>query len=222
MRTSRAIFVMAATTVIWLPSFSAVKQPDGDSQVLGQAGRPGPAGGPAKDPAKGPAVLDRIAAVVGGHVITESEVVEEVRITQFLNGQKLDLSPAARRAAAERLVDQQLIRDEMQIGSYREPRETAVDATLAEFRAQHFGGSEAAMRASLQKYGLSESDLKRHLLWQIAAVRFTNSRFHVGIPTGPQAPATVANPASVEQQLNAWLKEKRESTNIRLFQEALQ
>lgn len=161
------------------------------------------------------AVVDRIAVVVGSDVITESEVIEEVRMTEFLNGQRLDLSPALRRAAAERLADQEIIRDEMRIGNYPEPRDANVDATLAEFRAQRFGGSEAAMRASLQKYGLTESDLKKHLRRQLAALRFTNSRFHAGIPGAPQQ-------ATVEQQLDAWLKEKRQSTRIQFFQEAFQ
>lgn len=165
-------------------------------------------------------VVDRIAVVVGNQVITESEVLEDIRITQFMNGQKLDLSPAARRTAAQRLADQELIREEMQVGGYPQPREAAVDATLSTFRTQRFGGSEPALRASLLKYGLTETDLKQHLRWQIAALRFTNTRFHSGIPTGPQ-PKGTAPTASVEQQLDAWLKEKREGTTIRFLDEAL-
>ena len=72
--------------------------------------------------------IDRIAVVVGNQVITESEVILEARLTAFLNGQPLDLSAAPRRAAAERLVDQQLIRSEMQVGGYPMPPETAGDA----------------------------------------------------------------------------------------------
>ncbi len=166
------------------------------------------------------AVVDRIAAVVGNDVITESEVIEEVRMTEFLNGQPLDVSPAERRAAAERMVDQQLIRDEMQIGNYSEPSESAVEATLAEFRRQRFAGDDAAMRASLQAYELTEDDLKKHLRWQLAAVRFANVRFHSGIPAGPQQSGASAKPATVTQQLDAWLKEKRASTKIRLIPEA--
>jgi parvulin-like peptidyl-prolyl isomerase len=168
------------------------------------------------------AVLDRIAVVVGNDVITESEVLEEVRMTEFLNGQPLNVSPAQRRAAAERMVDQQLIRDEMQIGSYSEPAESAVDATLAEFRRQRFAGDDAAMRASLQAYGLTESDLKKHLRWQLAAVRFANVRFHAGIPVGPREAGASAKPATREQQLDDWLKDKRASTKIRLIPEAFQ
>ena len=51
------------------------------------------------------AVVDRVAIVVGTKAITETELIEEVRLTQFLNGQPLDLGVAARRAAGDRLVD---------------------------------------------------------------------------------------------------------------------
>jgi hypothetical protein len=168
-------------------------------------------------------VVDRIAVVVDDDVITESEVIEEVRVTEFLNGQPLDLSPAQRRAAADRLVDQQLIRDEMEIGNYSEPQEQDVDATLTQFRKQRFGGSDAALRASLQAYGLTESELKKHLRWQIAAVRFANARFHPGIPAGPAQTAGAAPAqATVEELMDAWLKEKRSTTTIRMFKEAFE
>ncbi len=172
-------------------------------------------------------VVDRIAVVVDDAVITESEVIEEVRMTEFLNGKPLDLSPAQRRAAADRLIDQQLIRDEMEIGNYSDPPEQDVDATLAQFLKEHFGGSTAAMHASLQVYGLTEADLKTHLRWQIAAVRFANARFRPGIPAGPastpgaQAKAAPAQ-GSVEELMDAWLKEKRSATTIRMFKEAFE
>jgi hypothetical protein len=169
-----------------------------------------------------PAVVDRIAVVVGGDVITESEVLEEVRMTEFLNGHPLNLGPAERRAAAERLVDQQLIRNEMKIGSYPEPPEANVDATLATFRKQRFGGSDAAMRASLQAYGLTEDELKAHVRWQLAALRFTNIRFRTGIPSTAQQGSARAKDGSVEQQLDAWLKEKRAGAKIKFYPEAFQ
>jgi len=50
------------------------------------------------------AVLDRVALVIDKKVITESEVIDELRLTEFLTSQPLDLGSAARRAAAEHLV----------------------------------------------------------------------------------------------------------------------
>src|SRR5438552_3737877 len=79
------------------------------------------------------AVVDRVAVVIGKTVLTESEVQREVRLTAFLNKQPLDLSAAQRRAAAERLVDQELIRSEMKVSNFAEAPAAEADAILKKF-----------------------------------------------------------------------------------------
>jgi hypothetical protein len=166
-------------------------------------------------------VVDRVAVVVGAAVITESEVLEELRLTEFLNSQPLDMGPEQRRAAAEKLVDQQLIRKEMEIGHYPEPSAAESDAMLQTFRQQHFP-TTAAFRAALEKYGITEDHLKRRLLWQVTAMRFTDIRFRPGIAGSPEqtadrvsAGATVPpSGADVDQQMNAWLQEARNAIRI--------
>jgi parvulin-like peptidyl-prolyl isomerase len=178
------------------------------------------------------AVLDRLAMVVGNQVFTEGEVQDEVRLTQFLNQQPLDLGPEQRRAAAERLVDQQLIRNEMQIGGYPQPSQSEADAMLRNFRQEHYR-SIAQFRAALEKYGITEEQLKQHLLWQLAAVRFTDARFRpVPAPTLPAPSIQTADrlragadaPAgnSVDQQMDAWLKTARSQIRIDFKKEAFQ
>jgi hypothetical protein len=178
------------------------------------------------------AVLDRLAMVVGNQVFTEGEVQDEVRLTQFLNQRPLDLGPEQRRAAAERLVDQQLIRNEMQIGGYPQPSQSEADAMLRNFRQEHYR-SIAQFRAALEKYGITEEQLKQHLLWQLAAVRFTDARFRpVPAPTLPAPSIQTADrlragadaPAgnSVDQQMDAWLKTARSQIRIDFKKEAFQ
>ena len=150
------------------------------------------------------AVLDRVAVTAGKDVITEGEVVEEIRLTDFLNQAPLDRSPAARRAAAERLVDQDLIRNEMQIEGFQQPRASAADQTLRQLRETHFH-TLAEYQTSLRKYGITEEELKQHLLWQVAALRFTGQRFGHG-----------------DRELDAWLKETRSQTKIQFHQEAFE
>ncbi len=125
-------------------------------------------------------VVDRIAVVVGKTVITESEVIQEARLTEFLNQAPLELGPEARRAAAERLVDQQLIRNEMEIGGYPSPPAAEADAMLRRFREEHYG-TDAEFQAALAKYGITEEQLKQHFLWQLAVMRFTDLRFGMGL-----------------------------------------
>jgi hypothetical protein len=181
-----------------------------------------------------------------------------VRLTEFLNQEPLDLGPAQRRAAADRLVDQQLIRNEMEIGHYPQPSETEADDMLRKLRQEHFQGIPQ-FRAALEKYGLTEDQVKKHLLWQLSAMRFTDLRFSTGTPAPAvegtanrmapgaepsskkpdRAPAGAnrtagANRAapendgassegnSVDQQMDAWLKQARSSTRIQFKKDAFQ
>jgi len=171
-------------------------------------------------------VIDRIAVVVGNQVITESEVILEARLTAFFNREPLDLSAGQLKAAAERLVDQQLIRNEMQIGGFPMPAETGGDDALRKFRQDNYP-SVAAFRASLAKYGLTEAELKRHLLWQAAALRFADQRFHIMIPTPPSQSADrlderTTTTDGVEDQMDTWLKQARAGTRIQFKKEAFQ
>jgi hypothetical protein len=171
-------------------------------------------------------VIDRVAVVVGNQVVTESEVLLEVRLTSFLNGQPLDLSAAQRKAAAERLVDQQLIRNEMQVGGYPMPVESEGDAVLRKFRQENYQ-SIPAFRAALEKYGLTEDEVKRHLLWQVAAMRFTDQRFHMAIHAPPAQTADRSSNGevpkeTVEDGMEVWLKQARSSTRIQFKKGAFQ
>jgi hypothetical protein len=149
-------------------------------------------------------ILDRVAVTVGKDVIAESEVIEELRVTDFLNQAPFDHAPAARRTAADRLVDQYMIREEMQLEGFPQPQAGAADQTLRQFRQAHFH-TQAQYQASLQKYGITEEQLKQHLLWQVAALRFTGQRFGQG-----------------DRELDAWLKQTRSQTKIVFHQEAFE
>lgn len=175
------------------------------------------------------AVVDRVAVVVGNHVITQSEVNDEVRLTAFLNQQPLDLGPQQRRAAAERLVDQELIRNEMKIGGYMPPTADDAEAALRSFQQEHFP-SISEFRAALEKYGITEDQFKEHLLWELKVLRFTDIRFQAGSPPSPGETANRWRPGSgappeengVDERMDAWLKDARSQTRIDFKKEAFQ
>lgn len=171
------------------------------------------------------AVVDRVAVVIDKKVVTESEVLDDLRLTEFLNDQPLELGPKARREAAERLVDQELIRRELEISGYAPPSAGEADALLRKFRQGRFH-SVTEYHAALRKYGIAEEQLKAHLLWQLTAIRFTDQRFRLQLPeTGSQSADRAADdsPANnVDQQMDAWLKEARDNTKITFKQEAFQ
>jgi hypothetical protein len=144
----------------------------------------------------------------------------------LLNNQPLDVGPAQRKAAAERLVDQQLIRNEMKLGGYTAPAESGGDAVLRNFRQKNYP-SVAAYRAALAKYGVTEEELKRLLLWQAAAMQFTDQRFRMSAlaapaQTGESADRSTDGGAAKEDEMDAWLKQARTATRIQFKKAAFE
>jgi hypothetical protein len=129
----------------------------------------------------GAVVLDRIAVIAGTHVIKASDIQLDIRLTDFLNRVPLNFSPAARREAAERLITQQIIRDDIVNGGYRRPPETEAAQLQAELDRDRFGGSQQRLRDALKSYGLTEPELREQLLWQITVLQFINQRFRDGV-----------------------------------------
>ena len=65
-------------------------------------------------------------------MITQSQVDDEIRVTAFLNREKVDLSAAARKQAASRLIEQALIKREMDLSRYPLPELSDAGESLAE------------------------------------------------------------------------------------------
>ena len=173
-------------------------------------------------------VLDRVAVVVGRTVFTESEVLDSLRMTEFINGELPDTSPAKRREAAEHLVDQELLRNEMQVTNFLMPAPAEGDKMLDQFIAARYHGNAAEFHTALARYGITDDELKHQLLWQLALIRFTEFRFRTEIApqnTGTAeraAPDGTAAPATVDQQMETFLKDARANTKIVLKPEAFQ
>lgn len=75
---------------------------------------------------QGAIVLDRIAVIVGKHVIKKSDIDRDLRVTEFLNRQPLSLISTVKRQSAERLIDQEIIRQEIitgGTGGQRKPKQ---------------------------------------------------------------------------------------------------
>jgi hypothetical protein len=125
----------------------------------------------------GAVVLDRIAVIAGTHVIKLSDIDQDIRLTDFLNRVPLNISPATRREAAERLITQQIIRDDIVSGGYRRPPESEAVQLEADLDRDRFDGSEQRLRDVLKLYGLTEPELREQLLWQITVLQFIDQRF---------------------------------------------
>jgi hypothetical protein len=119
--------------------------------------------------------LDRIAVTVGSHVIPESEVILALRVAAFIDDATPDLSGTQKRKAADRLVDQYLVLTDAAATHAPLPSPADVEPVLAPIQARY--ASEAEYRAALERAGITEPQLKAHLLAGLQMLRYTDLRF---------------------------------------------
>lgn len=125
-------------------------------------------------------VLDRAAVRVGNEIITLSALRRHLALEAFFELRQPDLRVEARRLAAARLIDQKLVRRELELTRYAPPAESEIDAQveqIAKARAQ----DTATFAASLASYGFTIDELRAELRYQLALLRFVDFRFSAGI-----------------------------------------
>ena len=125
-------------------------------------------------------MVDRISVVVDSRIIKHSDIIRDIRLTDFLNHETLSFEVAEQRKAVARLIDQSLIRKELDAGLYSSPDPSEVDSLLQQLKNGYV--SDTAYRRALATYDLSEADLRKQLNWQLTVLRFVNLRFSAGAP----------------------------------------
>ncbi|HZU26830.1 MAG TPA: hypothetical protein VFA04_14990 [Bryobacteraceae bacterium] len=156
-------------------------------------------------------IVDCVAVSVGDQVITQSQILDDIRVTAFLNNETPDFSSDARRDAADRLIAQLLIRREMESSGYPMPAQAEADAPEKALIAR-FGGEEA-WNAALEKYGITRDQARQALWLQITTVRFIDYRFRPAV----QAPRSAVQ-AEYDKHVAEW--RARGEKNIPSFDEA--
>jgi hypothetical protein len=134
-------------------------------------------------------IIDRIAIIVGTHLIKDSDIERDIRVVDFLNRQKLSFDLPERRVAASRLIDQAIIQRELLVGEYQTPPESDAEKLLLQTQRDR-ARSAALFDRELSTYGLDRAQLQRYLLWQLTVLRFIDQRFR---------PAVLVTDADVEK-----------------------
>jgi hypothetical protein len=127
-------------------------------------------------PALRSGIVDRIAASVGYEVITESQVMEEIRVTAFLEGGVPDFGPDNKRKALDRLIDQALVRREVEFTRFPQPGLGEVEPLLKQVKEK-----DPSFLDALAKDGVTEQDVMAHLKWQLTMLRFIEYRFQPSV-----------------------------------------
>lgn len=188
-------------------------------------------------------IIDRIAVSVGSAVITQSEIEREIRITAFLNNEPQEFGAEARKKAAERLVEQKLVRREIQLSRYPAPAASEAEPRFKSLAARY--PDAQAFRRALEKYGITEQELRDHVLWQLTLLRFVDVRFRPGVQVSEQdvreyyekkvtpASATALDDVRetieqvliaerVDRDLDQWLKQVRRRVGVEYRRDAFE
>jgi hypothetical protein len=125
-------------------------------------------------------IVDRMAVIVGKHVIKTSDIERDLRLTEFLNQEQLKISSDEKHRSAERLIDQEVIRQELLTSGFRRPTDTNAAALEAQLCQERFAGLQPRLREALVRYGLTEDQLRDQLVWQLTVLNFIEQRFRAG------------------------------------------
>lgn len=123
-------------------------------------------------------VLDSLAATVNGHAILQSDWNDELRYECFISGKsQRDLTQEDRRGILERLIDQELLREQIKSTDFRAATADEINEqleTLKKQYAQQHGGE--AWDAALLQYGITESDVTGHIALELNSLRLVDAR----------------------------------------------
>lgn len=129
-------------------------------------------------PAPAGEVIDRIVATVNGHIILQSDWEDAVCYEAFTAGRPLDRVTAEdRKAALDRLIDQELLREQMRASDFPHATDQEVDKRVQEIRQQYPGAETGpGWQAALTRYGLNERELKNRVALQLDLLRLVDAR----------------------------------------------
>ncbi|MEO6120221.1 MAG: SurA N-terminal domain-containing protein [Terriglobales bacterium] len=125
--------------------------------------------------------IDRVVAVVNKKVITHSDWDEQERFEALVNGRAPE-SVEFSLASLDRLVDQQLMREQIDHVRFDPLSPEQIAAQVATVRRQVAPGmDDAQWRALLAKYSLSEAEFSARVAAQVEVMRFVDLRFRPSV-----------------------------------------
>ena len=123
-------------------------------------------------------VIDRIVAIVNGRIILQSDWDEALCYEALLSNRKLEqFTDDERRALLDRLIDQELLREQMNSSDFRHATDDEVSARLADARKQYpEAETPEGWRTLMARYHLTEKDLTTRIRQQIDLTRLVDAR----------------------------------------------
>jgi peptidyl-prolyl cis-trans isomerase SurA len=153
-------------------------------------------------------ILDRIVATVNGHIILQSDWEDAVHFDAFASGKSLDqLKAEDRKAALDRLVDQELLREQMHSSEFQHATSADVQTRLDEIRKQYSNDSGQSWQSALALCGLTEDELRRRLATELDVMRLIDAHLRPSIDIDPKTIESYYNQELLPQLRRSGAKE---------------
>jgi len=130
-------------------------------------------------------VLDRVVAVVNGDLILESDLDEETRMAAFQPF--ADRTAVTREQLVERLIDRDLILQQIRLQPQAQIMDAQVDAELRVLRknipkcAEYGCETDAGWEKFVAAQGFTAEELRERWRQRMEVLRFVEARFRMGI-----------------------------------------
>jgi hypothetical protein len=191
-------------------------------------------------------IVDRTIAVVNNHLVTWSDLDEQMRFEALENGRALkDLGVGERRAAFEHLVQYRILRDQMQ--GIVPANAAEVESRIGDIRTSwQMAQDDAQWNSTLARYGLAPEELNELVTNQIEILKFMEFRVRPLVRVSrkevedyytntlaPQVMAQGQSPEPVEQmtpkirellveqkmnrEMEKWLENLRAQSQVQVF-----
>lgn len=128
-------------------------------------------------------VVDRIVAIVNGNVILQSDWDEALSFEALLTNRPPDsFTEEDRRAVLDRLIDQELLREQMKSADAPHATDADVSARVAAARKLYpQAASLPGWQAILAGYHITEKDLAAHVRQEIELMRLVDARLRPAV-----------------------------------------
>lgn len=128
-------------------------------------------------------VFDRIVATVNGYTILQSDWDDALSYEALLNGRPLsDFTDEDRKAVLDRLIDQELLAEQMKSNFFQHASEADAGARIAEARKQYpQAATPEGWQALLSQFQLTEKDLIAHVEQQIDLMRLVDAHLRPAV-----------------------------------------
>ena len=128
-------------------------------------------------PAAAGEIIDRIVATVNGHIILQSDWDEGLRYEALLSGRPLSLfTDEDRRAVLDRLIDQELLAEQMKSASFQHATEAEAAAQVDNARTQYPNAvTEQDWQRVLARFDFTVPELLGHVQQQLDLMRLVDA-----------------------------------------------